>query len=67
MDTEKIIIRTSGYENSPRALGDGLVVFGTYDGFAPRPKDLMQLKSADYVVKNEKYGFGSKHFAIFYD
>ena len=66
-ETKNIIIKTSGYDLSKRASDDGLVVFGTYDGSKPMPKDLIQLSCADFIVKIADHGFGPKHFAIFYD
>ena len=60
-------MKSNGYEFSRRAQNDGLVVFGIYDGLMPRLKDLFQFPCVDYIVNIGDYGFGAKHFAIFYD
>lgn len=64
---DSILIRTSGLSSSKRKVGDGIVVFGTYGGRVPRDKDLIQIKSADFVVNTGQFGFGPKHFAIYYE
>ena len=56
-----------GYAQSKRSTTDGLVIFGTHKGGAQTPNDLINITCADFVIETEEFGFGPKHFAIYYD
>ena len=64
---KEIVIFPQGYNWSDRSGVDGVTVFGTYDGSTDRSKDLIQIKTCDYVVQERDTGFGYKHFCIYFE
>ena len=42
-------------------------MFGTYDGESRRNSDLIDISCCDYIIQTGEYGFGPKHFSIYYD
>ena len=67
IDIKQIDISVRGYAHSKRSTVDGLVIFGTHNGGAQTPNDLINVECADYLIENDEFGMGPKHFAIYYD
>ena len=67
IDTRKIEISVRGYSQSKRSTADGLVIFGTNKWEAQIPNDLINVECVDFLIENDEFGLGPKHFAIYYD
>ena len=66
-DVKAINISVRGYAKSQRSTTDGLVIFGTHNGCDQIPNNIVIVPCVDYVIENADFGFGEKHFAIFYE
>ena len=65
--TQPIVISPSGYAQSKRTAKDGIVFFGTLVDGNISSNNFIKIDKVDYLVPIRDYGFGEKHFCIYWD